>query len=173
MITWFLEEAEPYQRDPTHIAMRLLRVNFAGLMSTSFVRCSHCFLPRNPRVTSTSSYRKSFSNWRHLLNMSDLFASKSTRRWNDTDGRKRASAKCTKWTVSSVKSPECKDSVHVSIFSHFRFIQVVHPSLYLYSCPSPKGDESQRLHIPRWPQYPSRNPYSSCILYPQQKRGGV
>ena len=37
MITWLLEEAEPYQRDPTHIAMRLLRVNFAGLMSTSFV----------------------------------------------------------------------------------------------------------------------------------------
>ncbi|KAF8959161.1 cytochrome P450 [Flammula alnicola] len=40
MITWLLEEAEPYQRDPTHIAMRLLRVNFAGLMSTSF------FLPQ-------------------------------------------------------------------------------------------------------------------------------
>lgn len=38
MITWLLEEAEPYQRDATHIAMRLLRVNFAGLMSTSFVR---------------------------------------------------------------------------------------------------------------------------------------
>ena len=38
MITWLLEEAEPHQRDPTHIAMRLLRVNFAGLMSTSFVR---------------------------------------------------------------------------------------------------------------------------------------
>ncbi|KJA15634.1 hypothetical protein HYPSUDRAFT_148807, partial [Hypholoma sublateritium FD-334 SS-4] len=40
MITWLLEEAEPYQRDATHIAMRLLRVNFAGLMSTSF------FLPQ-------------------------------------------------------------------------------------------------------------------------------
>lgn len=49
MITWFLEEAEPYQRDPTHIAMRLLRVNFAGLMSTSFV-CSS-LPPTDPRVT--------------------------------------------------------------------------------------------------------------------------
>ncbi|KAF8900300.1 cytochrome P450 [Gymnopilus junonius] len=40
MITWFLEESEPHQRDPTKIAIRLLRVNFAGLMSTSF------FLPQ-------------------------------------------------------------------------------------------------------------------------------
>ncbi|PPQ84183.1 hypothetical protein CVT26_015253, partial [Gymnopilus dilepis] len=40
IITWFLEESEPHQRDPTKIAIRILRINFAGLMSTSF------FLPQ-------------------------------------------------------------------------------------------------------------------------------
>jgi hypothetical protein len=49
MITWLLDEAEPYQRDPTHIAMRLLRINFAGLMSTSFV-CIPNFFPYDSRL---------------------------------------------------------------------------------------------------------------------------
>ena len=45
MITWFLEESEPHQRDPTKIAIRILRINFAGLMSTSFV-CLSSFILR-------------------------------------------------------------------------------------------------------------------------------
>lgn len=117
-----------------------------------------------------SSYRKSFSNWPRPLNTSDLFANKSTRRWNDTDGRRRESAKCTKSIVSSVKFPECKDSVHVSILPISNSTTYCSP---LNSCPSPKGDESKRLHVPRRPQHPSGNPSSSCILHPQQERGGI
>ena len=37
MITWLLEEAEEHQREVSNLAMRLLRINFAGLLSTSLV----------------------------------------------------------------------------------------------------------------------------------------
>lgn len=37
MITWLLEEAEQPQAEASNVAMRILGVNFAGLISSSMV----------------------------------------------------------------------------------------------------------------------------------------
>jgi len=77
-------------------------------------------------IYAQSFYRKSFSNWLRLLNTSDLFGNKLTRRWSDMDGLKRGSAKCTRLTVSYVKFPGCKDSVLVS----YTFLSI--ETIYLF-----------------------------------------
>jgi len=50
MITWLLEEAEEHQREVSNLAMRLLRINFAGLLST-------CLVSPSLRIIPVTSYR--------------------------------------------------------------------------------------------------------------------